>query len=110
MLRLPALTLLLLAVTTTAPVQAQQTMSTFITGADPHHINPVRIDTSQAFRPAGNTFRPLRPLQMLNPVRVFRNFQFPISWPPRIGGSAFPNTPTTFPGATTTKVATTGAN
>jgi hypothetical protein len=105
---LAALSLLLLAHINVAPVQAQQqSMATFLTGADPHHIKPVRIDTSSAFRPAGNVFRPMRPLEMLNPVRVFRNIQFPIGLP-KIGGSVFPNTPSTFPGQTFTKVSTTG--
>ena len=70
-------------------------------------LSPVRINTSSAFRPAGNVFRPTRPLEMLNPARVFRNIQFPIGLP-KIGGSVFPNTPTTFPGQTFTKVSTTG--
>ncbi len=90
MRKLSMLIVLLWILIGTTAVQAQQTMSTFLTGANPRHLTFTPIDTSRAIRPAGNTFRPFRPLQLFNIGNVFRRFEFPISFPPRIGTSQFP--------------------
>ena len=90
---LAALVVLVLA----THIQAQDSMSTYITGVNPRNLSFQPVNTSRALRAPGNVIRSHQPFQLFNVRNLFRSVNFNIGFFNRPGTNSNPITYYTVP-------------